>query len=227
MSPPNKPTSFEKIASLLDSEPFSAHTIPKLEEYLEEQVQEEAYDFAANKCLLRLYQFYPDLTNEHEVARIVAKAMMNLPNTDLLTLLYLVPDRLVLKEPFRTLMRCHECLEQAQLQEFWAAANLGSNELLDGIPGFAKEMRKFMVHLLSATCQKYPAQDFCSALNLEEKELAGFVKDSEGAVTLADQEGNVAFALNDSNQSKPQQFQQREVVQLDQMLQIMKSVGSM
>lgn len=52
---------------------FMHAQIERLEAYVEEQVQTQTYDFAANKALLKLYQFFPDRSNEQTIATVLAK----------------------------------------------------------------------------------------------------------------------------------------------------------
>ncbi|CAM9325733.1 unnamed protein product [Heterosigma akashiwo] len=201
--------SYGAICEVLDSEPFSAHTIPKLEEYLAEQISEQGYDFLANKALLKLYQFYPDMCNDEVVAQIAVKSLMALPSTDLLTLMYLIPDRLAIREPLRSLTRCYRALESANFPEFWEAANLGANPLLDATPGFAGSVRKCILGMLSQTCQKFSKDSFAKAMNLCGAELDAFMSEN-GVAADGD---NVAFELNDENQWKPKKL--RETVAID------------
>mmetsp|Transcript_10584 Transcript_10584/g.13724 ORF Transcript_10584/g.13724 Transcript_10584/m.13724 type:complete len:222 (+) Transcript_10584:81-746(+) len=218
MSSLNKPPQYDEMCEILDSEPFSAHTIPKLEEYLQEQISTNTYDFLANKALLKLYQFYPDMTNDEMVALVAVKALMALPSTDLLTLMYLIPDRLAIREPIRTLTRCYETLETAQFKEFWEAANLGSNPTLDNTPGFAESIRTCILGMLSETCQKYPKGTFSEAINLSGAELKKFCDESN----LKIEDDMISFILNAENQRKPKKF--KETVQLDNMFNIIHAV---
>ena len=48
------PQSPESIAALLAETAFEASSIQPLEAYLDQQIETEAYDFAANKALLKL-----------------------------------------------------------------------------------------------------------------------------------------------------------------------------
>jgi hypothetical protein len=54
----------------------------------------------------------------------------------------------------RDLITYSELLESAKFSEFWQVVNLGSNPVLDAVPGFDIAIRSFMVGVLAITYQK-------------------------------------------------------------------------
>lgn len=79
---------------------------------------------------------------------------MNLPATDAALCMYLIPDDMRSKGPIRDIVRYADLLEGGQFVQFWESANLGGNELLDSVPGFASNIRSFIVGVLANTFQK-------------------------------------------------------------------------
>ncbi|CAM9370860.1 unnamed protein product [Discosporangium mesarthrocarpum] len=113
------PASYEAMRPVVEHEFFDHRAVSQLEEYLEEQVKSNTYEFEANKALLKLYQFFPDLCKDDVVAKILAKALMNLPSTDFTALMYLVPPPLHRSGIVSALKRCSEALETAKFVDFW------------------------------------------------------------------------------------------------------------
>ena len=67
-----------------------------LEDYVDKQVTEEAnYDFHSNLYLMKMYSLYPFNAREDIVVKVLIKAMMNLPESDFTSLIYLIPVSLV------------------------------------------------------------------------------------------------------------------------------------
>lgn len=63
-----------------------------LEEYVNKQVSEEAaYDFDSNLYLMKMYSLYPLLAKKDIVIKLLLKALMNLPESDFTSLVYLIP----------------------------------------------------------------------------------------------------------------------------------------
>jgi len=211
------PQSAQSIAEKLALDEHSVELIDTLQEYLNEQVQTDTYDFMANKTLMKLYQFYPERSNENCIALAVTKSMMALPSTDLSVLLYLVPETLALKEPIHTLVRCADHLETARFVEFWEVANLGGNELLDAIPGFPEAIRSFMIGVLSMTFQKLQSETFLDLLMLDEESLEEFIAEQTDKLCLEEKKF-VIFLPNSENQSRPKKF--KENISFDHMLPI-------
>jgi translation initiation factor 3 subunit K len=87
----------QHIENLLSSSNsrYDSSIIPELEKYVQYQVEKNTFDLEANLALLKLYQFYPEKTNNYIISQILIKAMMNLPNTDFLLCMYLVSERSV------------------------------------------------------------------------------------------------------------------------------------
>ena len=142
---------------------------------------------------------------------------MNLPSTDMVLCLYLLPDEVRAKEPIASLVRYSELLETAKFVEFWEAANLGGNELLDGVPGFDEAIREYMVGVLAITYQKIESAVFQELLALGEEHLGAFVGQSSGNMAV---DGKcVVFTPNEHNQQRPKK--QQETISFDSVLPVL------
>ena len=63
----------EEINTLLTESAFEASSIVPLQNYLQQQIDSEAYDFVANKALLKLYTFSPEQSSDHHIALALTK----------------------------------------------------------------------------------------------------------------------------------------------------------
>ena len=89
----------QSCEQLLKKQRYNPDIIPALEAYVEAQCAENTYDLDCNLAVLKLYQFHPERNNVMIVAKILAKALMKLPDTDYLLCSYLIPERVVPPPP--------------------------------------------------------------------------------------------------------------------------------
>ena len=83
-------------AELLASDKrYDPAILPQLEAYVDAQCANRTYDLDCNLATLKLYQFHPEKSNPTVIAKILVKALMNLPNSDYLLCTYLVPESVV------------------------------------------------------------------------------------------------------------------------------------
>ncbi|CAM9477984.1 unnamed protein product [Phaeothamnion confervicola] len=209
------PTSYEVIRPVVEHEFFDHRSVPQLEAYVTEQVSTNTYDFEANKALLKLYQFFPDLCKDNIVALVLAKAFMNLPSTDMAALLCILPKQQAAREPAQTLVRCAEAMETARFSDFWGLIRAEeAADFVEDVPGFADRARRFVVGALAPLFQDVTKEYFEGCVGLSGEALAAFVAAHADMVRL---DGDrVRFALNRYNQSQPKKF--KEAVEFDKML---------
>ena len=86
-------------AALLEKSRYDPEILPQLEEYVNAQCASNTYDLDCNLATLKLYQFHTEKSNPEIIAKILVKALMNLPNTDYLLCMYLVPESVVRRRP--------------------------------------------------------------------------------------------------------------------------------
>ncbi|CAM9235258.1 unnamed protein product [Ectocarpus fasciculatus] len=219
------PASYEALRPVVEHEYFDHRAVPQLEEYLEEQVKSGTYDFEANKALLKLYQFFPDLCQPEKVALVLAKALMNVPSTDFMALMYIVPPQLHRCEPVHSLKRGADSLETAKFVDFWQnCADGDMPALIESVPGFKKHIRVFIVHTLATTFQDSTRQNMEQCLDLDGAELAAFVEANADVVSALPDGSKYKFALNEFNQIQPKKF--KESVEFDKILKTIDKLSS-
>ncbi|CAM9922278.1 unnamed protein product [Pylaiella littoralis] len=219
------PASYAALRPVVEHEYFDHRAVPQLEEYLEEQVKSGTYDFEANKALLKLYQFFPDLCKSEMVALMLAKALMNVPSTDFMALMYIVPPSLHRCEPVRSLKKGADALETAKFAEFWqTCAGEDMPALIEKVPGFNKHIRVFIVHTLATTFQDSTRENMEQSLDLSGAELEEFVKANADVVSASPDGSKFKFALNEFNQIQPKKF--KESVEFDKILKTIDKLSS-
>lgn len=141
-----------EVIALLQTRRYDPAILPRLEAYVDAQVAggRSANDPDSNLAVLKLYQFYPSHFRSDTTSKILIKALMNLPSTDFLCALYLVPDRRQVDEPIPVIAKLADMLETGCFKEFWEAAG-SCRELLESVPGSLDAVRDFMASVVSRT----------------------------------------------------------------------------
>jgi len=80
-----------KIDNPSSSSRYDPNLITPLEKYIVAQTPAQ-YDNAANLSLLKLYQFSPERANVDVIVKILAKSLVQLPNSDFSLCLYLIQE---------------------------------------------------------------------------------------------------------------------------------------
>jgi len=242
----------ESIASLLTAENrYKLDNLPILEESVSKQVEKNTYDLHGNLALLKLYQFHPYKVNIEILKKILLKALMNLPNTDFLLCMYIIPEKIQIEDTVVAISTMAQNLETARFKEFWAEvttkqaalvssipegvttkqATLVSSTpeevttklatLVSSIPGFSESIRNYIIGVLSITYQTIPIEFLSEALCLSGDDLQNSIKQHGWVVNGK----AVTFPLNDDNQAKSKKQTERNVnfEQLGKILTTIKS----
>ena len=86
----------DSITALIEDNPVGVDILPTLEEYVERQIQDpNLYHAECNRTILKFYTFQPTKINVDVVVKILIKAMMQLPSTDFMACLYIIPNSVV------------------------------------------------------------------------------------------------------------------------------------
>jgi len=211
------------IKALLAASRYDPAILPQLEAFVEAQCAEQTYDIDANLAILKLYQFHPAELKTPIVAKILVKALMNLPQTDYLACTYLIPERVLDEEPIKTVAEVAALLEKCSFRDFWLQVAPLRKELLAGTPGFDTAVRDFILRTFEITYQSVPATHLRASLGLEsDDEFSALIK--ARGWTAAD--GLVKIALNDDNTAKPKRVDANDTMNLAQMTKILASVAS-
>ena len=183
-----------QVMTLLRSRRYDPSILPKLEEFVDYQVSHQFCDSSTNLAVLKLYQFYPDKYNPSTVSKILIKALMNLPSTDFLCALYLIPDRKQVDEPIPVITQLQALLETGHFKDFWETSGTCA-DLLASVPGSIDAVREFMVSVIGRTYKSIDKSTLCELLNLDSPGVDEIIakqkwEQSEGVIDLPSNEEN-------------------------------------
>jgi hypothetical protein len=205
------PTESE-IRTLLASQSYSASSLPQLEAYLAAQTSGDApYVFDAVRTLVKLYQFFPEKSNEKNVGHCCMLALLNYPATDLLALSYLIPSATTLKlePPFATIQKCSEQLDSCEFIEFWKTFALLQKSDDAAIKGMAaKAEGKLQSSILSTLALSYkeaPASVVLTALNITKIDAITALKNPTVESIKSD---TVVFVASQDNTKRKRVYQE-------------------
>lgn len=163
------------------------------------QITKNAYDFEANLAILKLYQFYPEKCNMDFVAKILAKALMNLPETDFLLSTYLISEQVKMDKCVKSLCELANLLERCEFKAFWASVTTcPAAAVLQGIPDFNEKVSEFISGLIAISHQSIEIKVLSQLLHQTPEATASHIK-GKGWKSDAT---TVTFPLNDGNQAK-------------------------
>eukprot|EP01097_Dermamoeba_algensis_P005270 TRINITY_DN3343_c0_g1_i3.p1 TRINITY_DN3343_c0_g1~~TRINITY_DN3343_c0_g1_i3.p1 ORF type:complete len:225 (+),score=47.83 TRINITY_DN3343_c0_g1_i3:33-677(+) len=205
------------IAQLLERSRYNVDILPDLEAYLDKQLNEKTYDLEANLAILKLYQFSPDKIKPQIVAKIVVKALMNMPNPDFLFTSSLIPEKLYNSEPISLLINLARLLESCRFTEFWTETSK-VKELLSTVPGFDEAVRTFIISVLRMTYQTISKEYVGQLLNLSGAELDAYVNQNRISSSTVGDKTVLTFPLTEENQVKPKRV--TENIRFDQLSKI-------
>ncbi|KAL1515425.1 hypothetical protein AB1Y20_002051 [Prymnesium parvum] len=209
-------------AALLEKQRYDPSILPQLEAYVTAQCASGTYDLEGNLATLKLYQFHPEKTNSGIVARILLKALMNLPMTDYLLCTYLISESVLESEPISHISAVASLLETCSFRAVWASLK-PIEELLATVPGFHAAVQEFMLSTLKITYQAVPKLHVMSSLGLTDE--AVLKKHVEGKGWTIDGD-LVRISLNDDNTAKPKKVDVSGTLGYDQMTKILSSISS-
>jgi len=190
---------------------------------LEAHVDGGAYDLDVGLAVLKLYQFHPDELKAASVAKVLIKALMQLPQTDYLACTYLVPERILDDAPVSHVVAAAAHLESCRFREFWGAIGpVREAGLLECAPGFEAAVRSFVLRTFEITYQTVPLAHLSESLGLADDAAAVAALVKARGWSTAD--GVVKIALNDDNTAKPKRVDAGEAMSREQMSKILASV---
>eukprot|EP01012_Entosiphon_sulcatum_P052632 TRINITY_DN7233_c2_g1_i1.p3 TRINITY_DN7233_c2_g1~~TRINITY_DN7233_c2_g1_i1.p3 ORF type:complete len:210 (+),score=52.51 TRINITY_DN7233_c2_g1_i1:908-1537(+) len=193
---------------------YEADIIPKLEEYVTQQLKENTFDVEANIALLKLYQLFPERSSTEGIQKVLLKALMNLKDNAFTCAMYLVPQKYHENTSIGNLIQLSNLLELAQYKEFWHK----TTELQDitvVANGFTPSIRDFIFDVLSITYRTIDTPFLSEALHLQqESELKSYLQ----LKGLKVESGFVSFPVNDFTQMRPKVAPQN--IQFEQIAKI-------
>lgn len=188
----------DEVMELLQTRRYDPSILPRLEEFVNYQVAHGFCDPDINLAVLKLYQFYPDKYNASTVSKILIKALMNLPSTDFLCSLYLIPERRQVDEPIPVISQLAGLLDTGRFKDFWAASGACA-DLLASVPGSLNAVRDFMMEVVGRTYQTIDVSALGEILNLDEEGVRKIIE----AKSWVEKNEVITCPGNEENQPRP------------------------
>jgi translation initiation factor 3 subunit K len=167
---------------------FDVSSLAALEASVKEQMEKGTYDLDVNLAVLQLYQLNPERARKDVVFFALARALMNVPNSDFMSAVCLVPEKTVRsppslspwphtrlqlsEEPVATLLALDNLFETAEYAAFWEAAER-ARAALGSIGGFFDAMRLRIAEVLLLVYRRLPRAYAQLSLHVDEAALAG------------------------------------------------------
>merc|ERR1712087_79614 len=206
-------------AALLAKQRYNPDILPELEAFVDAQCANASYDLDCNLAVLKLYQFHPDKSNITTVAKILVKALMNLPATDYLLCTYLIPERVQEVELISDVAAIAKLLEKCSFRQVWEAVEPLREQLLSGVAGFDAAIGEFILRTMQITYQSIPASHLEESLNVNNTQLMEILAGRGWPCT----DGIVTVTLNDDNIAKPPKVDDQPGLSVVQMTKILAS----
>ena len=175
-------TTFDSLKSNLATslngiERYNPNNIPKLERFVDVQVDDNVYDLEINLTLLKLYQLNPPgapggSNCTQYVCKVLLKSLQNLPHSDFLLCKSLLSLEILEDPMVKTIQQMANLLEECDFKTFWEKSKTEFSKLTKAIAGFEDSMRLFVCHVVKTTYQRIPVERLSEILGLsDEKSL--------------------------------------------------------
>lgn len=177
----------DAIEAKLAQNPGGASNLAMLEAFVAVQVASAAandgslsstYSLTANRTLLKLYQFQPAQSDPCKAATLLALSLVasySTGGTDVMALVYLLPERILRAEPCATALKCYHLLDSCQFTEFWKVWATLPGDIAVGDPtllskvvnGAQSQLRRAILQVWAVTYKSAPLGKVLEALNLK------------------------------------------------------------
>lgn len=155
-----------------------------LEAQVESQISSSAaYDFVANKALMKQYQLNPSMANIDIIGKILILALMHVDTSDFLALSYLV-GKADTNPKLKIIRKLSELLASAQFEEFWKDLKNPDAAHVAGVNGFAATMRSSVLAVLQSSHKSISTASFREMLDLEDPYFDAFATASKDIFTV-------------------------------------------
>nr|QBH73270.1 eukaryotic translation initiation factor 3 subunit K [Brunneria borealis] len=188
----------QTIANMLKGiERYNPENLQPLEQYVELQARQNAYDLEANLAVLKLYQFNPLNFNIEITCMILLKALTNFPHTDFVLCKCLLTENQLKTPPIKEIVILADILERCDFQQFWKSVHtLGDR--CSRITGFHDSIRKFVCHVVGITFQTVQKSMLAQLLGgVDDQTLRHWVKkygwreEDNNMIFIANQDENI------------------------------------
>jgi hypothetical protein len=163
-----------QIHQLVETSHYDANTATKLESYLQQQLSNKTYDFVANKALMSYYQVNPSNIKVETICNILILSLMRLPNNDFLSLLYMLPPKVINHSKITIVQECASCLEKGRYTDFWEEYISAPDNMFGAANGFVDFIRRYILGILRDTYTDIPSSLFAQQLGLNESSVEAF-----------------------------------------------------
>jgi len=217
------------ISNLLETQTYNPNIVAQLELYLHSQIQSAAgdkpnpYNFDANRTLVKLYQFFPNMAKVENLILVELLALVygndaQEASVDFGALGCLISEAVKKEEPFPTLIRCAELLDSCQFVDFWTAYNITLIESSSYYPKVCElaksnhaqtSLRRPILHKLSLTFQSTSLKNVLAQLNLDTSDqLKKFVSEHTNGIVEEIQGDKVVFSSKAQNTKREKVYQE-------------------
>eukprot|EP00483_Globobulimina_turgida_P011740 UN11762 len=202
-----------------------------LEDYVRKQVSEEAlYDFHSNLYLMKMYSLFPSVARKDIVIKLLLKAIMNLPESDFTSLVYLIPITMQSKadqqpkqkqadqKEIEVILNLGQHLEDCEFDLFWTEYNL-NKKLFEQFKSFEFEIRRYICQMVQSVYQNVSVGFLCDLLEFDnETQLDECLKLLNLGWSIDKSKGIAQIPKTDENSNEVQRTSQ--FVSTDSMNQI-------
>jgi len=225
-----KPSPSE-ISNLLETQTYNPSIVPQLESYLHSQIQSggggdkqpNPYNFHANRTLVKLYQFFPNMAKVENLILVELLALVygndsQEASVDFGALGCLISEAVKKEEPFPALIRCAELLDSCQFADFWVAFNttiIGSIDCYPRVSQLAKSshaqtsLRRSILNNLSLAFQSTSLASVLAQLNLDTAdELKKLVSQHTDGIVEEVRDDKVVFVSSVQNTKREKVYQE-------------------
>uniref|UniRef100_A0A7S0X0D0 Eukaryotic translation initiation factor 3 subunit K n=1 Tax=Chlamydomonas leiostraca TaxID=1034604 RepID=A0A7S0X0D0_9CHLO len=208
---------------LTGADKYDAKLVPDLERYVDEQVSKNTWNLDANLALLRHYQFAPSTAKINVLAKLLLKALAQLPDSEFKICIHLVPERLQADESISKVVALAGALETTRFAEFWTLAG-SSKDVIALVPGFADAARTYITHILGITYQRVTKAVLGSALQLQGGELDAFIQGKVKSSGWAVSGDIVTLPKNESNSPPVVVKRTQDPIRFEQVAPVLRGV---
>lgn len=152
---------------------YEASAVGRLESLVNQQLQSKSYDFQVNKSLLKSYQVNAEVCKPDVICNVLILALMRLPSSNFMSLVFLVPPKLLNDNKISLVFVCAELLERGKYTEFWEEY-INAQNVFKAAVGFVDAIRKIILSNLRSTFVAVPKSLFAQQLGLNDTDVEPF-----------------------------------------------------
>jgi len=165
------------VKKILEENPYDEQELPVLEKYVVEMSRTSKYNLDVAVAVLKLYQFSQDGNQTQQlkhIALILVKCLMALPKIDFQLCLRLIPEKLHVVEPVKTLSSVYDALEGGRFDEYWTLHEQ-AKLLLDSVKDYTTTIRQYIGQLMQSSQRRLPVAEAAQSLHTSEEEAVKFL----------------------------------------------------